>query len=53
MTSVKNAIHVTNLKLLGAIAALASLMALVSQYHLCFVWFHQPVMPESVRMMKK
>ena len=53
MTVVKKAMEATNLKLLGAVAALAALLAIVSQFSLCFVWFHQPVVPDAVRMMRK
>ena len=53
MSNVKRIIDVTNLKLLGAVAALASLLAIANQFNLCFIWFHQPVMPEAVRMMRK
>ena len=53
MPTVRHAIEVTGMKMLGAVAALASLMAIVSQLGLCFVWFHQPKVPDAVRMMHR
>ena len=53
MTLMKKFFEVTNLKLLGAVAAFASLLAIANQFSLCFIWFHQPVVPDAVRMMRK
>ena len=53
MSIVKHAVNITTQKVLLAAAALASLMALVSTTNMCFFWFHQPQMPESVRGMGK
>jgi cyclic lactone autoinducer peptide len=44
----KRLADITTRKVLMAAAALASLTALISVYNLCFIWFHQPQMPESV-----
>ena len=53
MTAVKKITEVTVQNILLAAAALASLTALASTSNLCFLWFHQPKMPESVRLMGK
>jgi cyclic lactone autoinducer peptide len=49
----KRIADITVRKVLLAAAALASLTALASVYHMCFFWFHQPQMPDSVRQMGK
>lgn len=51
MTGIRRFADITTRKVLIAAAALASLVALVSTTNLCFIWFHQPEMPESVRQM--
>lgn len=53
MTSVKNVFDIGTIKIMGLLAALASLTAFASATNLCSFWFNQPVMPESVRMMNK
>lgn len=53
MSGIKTFAEITTRKVLLAVAALASLTALVSTTNLCFIWFHQPKMPESVRQMGK
>jgi len=53
MTAIKRFANITTRKVIMAAAALALLTALVSTTHLCFIWFHQPRMPESVRQMGK
>jgi cyclic lactone autoinducer peptide len=51
MTKVKRFADISLRKVLAAAAALASLTALASTTNLCYIWFHQPQMPESVRRM--
>jgi cyclic lactone autoinducer peptide len=51
MAACKHIADITVQKVLLATAALASLTAMVSTTNLCFIWFHQPKMPESVRQM--
>ena len=53
MATIKRFANITTRKVLLAAAALASLTALVSTTNLCFIWFHQPQMPECVRQMGK
>ena len=53
MTAIKQITSVTIRKVLLAAATLASLTALVSTTNMCFFWFNQPKMPESVRQMGK
>jgi cyclic lactone autoinducer peptide len=53
MSKCKNIADITVRKVLLAAAGLASLTAMISVYNLCFFWFHQPQMPESVRLMGK
>jgi len=53
MTGIKNLADITTRKVLMAAAGLASLTAMVSAFGLCFFWFNQPRMPESVRLMGK
>jgi cyclic lactone autoinducer peptide len=52
MTGIKKFADITTRNILSAAAALASLTALVSTFGLCFIWFNQPEMPESVRQMR-
>ncbi len=51
MTAIKRFAEITTRKVLMAAAVLASLTALVSTTNICYIWFHQPRMPESVRQM--
>lgn len=51
MVAIKHITDITIRKILMAAAALAALTALVSASNMCFIWFHQPQMPESVRQM--
>jgi len=53
MSVVKKFRDVTVKQILVVAASLASVVALMSTTNLCFLWFNQPKMPESVRHMGK
>ncbi len=50
---IKKHVDRTTLKILGAVATLAALTAIVNVSNFCIFWFHQPEMPDDVRNMTK